>query len=102
MTSYDRIQGALKNLGYEISDTTVGNILRANGIEPAPERKNKTTWKTFLKAHWDVLTAVDFTTVEDWTPRGLVTFYLLFVMHVATRRVHFAGCMANPNTVQLM
>lgn len=49
---YDRIQGALANLGHEISDTTVGNILRDHGIEPAPQRKTKTTWATFLKAHW--------------------------------------------------
>ncbi|MFT4549974.1 MAG: putative transposase [Verrucomicrobiales bacterium] len=61
---YDRIQGALANLGHEISDTTVGNILRANGIEPAPERQRTTTWKTFLKAHWESIAAIDFTTVE--------------------------------------
>ncbi|MBW1770336.1 MAG: DDE-type integrase/transposase/recombinase [Deltaproteobacteria bacterium] len=93
---YDRIQGALANLGHEISDQTVGNILQENGIEPAPERKRQTTWKTFLKAHWDVLGAIDFTTIEVWTKGGLVTFYLLFVMEVATRRVHFAGCTVNP------
>lgn len=94
---YDRLQGALANLGHEISDTTVGNILRANGIEPAPERKRTTTWATFIKSHWDVLAAIDFTTVEVWTTRGLVTFYLLFVMELATRRVNFAGCHCNPN-----
>jgi hypothetical protein len=94
---YDRIQGALANLGYEISDTTVGNILRANGIEPVPDRKRQTTWVTFLKAHWDVLGAIDFTTIEVWTRGGLVTYYLLFVMEVATRRVHFAGCTPNPH-----
>ena len=93
---YDRIQGALSNIGHEISDTTVGNILRANGIEPAPERKRQTTWRTFLQAHWDVLGAIDFTTIEVWTKGGLVTFYLLFVMEVATRRVHFAGCSTSP------
>jgi len=96
----DRIQGALANLGHEISDTTVENILKAHGIEPAPERKRQTTqttWKTFLKAHWDVLASIDFTTVEVWTKGGLVTFYLLFVMELATRRVHFAGCTTNPN-----
>ena len=48
---YDRIQGALANVGYHISDTTVGNILKAHGIEPAPDLKRQTTWKTFLKAH---------------------------------------------------
>jgi putative transposase len=61
---YDRIQGALAKLGHQISDTTVGNLLKANGIEPAPDRQRKTSWKTFLKAHWEVLAAVDFTTVE--------------------------------------
>jgi putative transposase len=89
---YDRIQGALANLGYHISDQTVGNILKEHGIEPAPQRKRQTTWKTFLKAHWDVLAAIDFTTVEVWTKGGLVTYYLLFVMDVATRRVHLAAC----------
>jgi transposase InsO family protein len=94
---YDRIQGALVNLGHRVSDTTVGNILKAHGIEPAPRRKHQTTWKTFIKAHWDVLAAIDFTTVEVWTPRGLVTYYLLFVMEVAGRHVHLAGCTRNPN-----
>ena len=93
---YDRIQGALANLGHDLSDTSVGNILRAHGIEPAPERKRAPTWKTFLKAHWDVLAAVDFTTIEVWGLKGLVTMYLLFVMEVATRRVHFAGCTTSP------
>ena len=94
---YDRIQGALANLGHEISDTTVGNILKANGIEPAPERKKKTTWATFIRAHLDVLAAVDFTSIEVWTTRGLVTYYLLFVMELAPRRVKFAGCTCNPD-----
>ena len=94
---YDRIQGALANLGYQISDQTVGNILKAHGIEPAPDRKRQTTWKTFLKSHWDCLAAIDFTTIEAWTKGGLVTYYLLLVMHVATRRVHFAGCTPNPD-----
>jgi transposase InsO family protein len=43
------------------------------------------------------LGAVDFTTIEVWTAGGLVTFYLLFVMELATRRVHFAGCTPNPH-----
>ena len=36
---YDRIVGALANLGHAVSDQTVGNILRRHGIEPAPQRK---------------------------------------------------------------
>ena len=94
---YDRIQGALANLGHPVSDRTVGNILKAHGIEPAPDRKRQSTWKTFLAAHWDVLASIDFTTIEAWTKTGLVTYYLLFVMEIATRRVCFAGCTANPD-----
>ena len=93
---YDKIQGALANLGHKISDQTVGNILKEHGIEPAPERKRQTTWATFFKAHWDVLGSIDFTTIEVWTKGGLVTFYVLFVMEVATRRVYFGGCTTNP------
>jgi putative transposase len=94
---YDRIQGALANLGHSISDSTVGNILKAHGIEPAPDRKRQTSWRTFLRAHWDVLAAIDFTTIEVWTRKGLVTYYLLFVLELATRHVHFAGLTASPN-----
>ena len=96
---YDRIQGALRNLGHDMSDQTVGNILKDNGIEPAPERKRQSSamsWKTFLKSHWDVLGAIDFTTVEVWTAQGLTTYYLLFVMKLATRTVHFAGATVHP------
>ncbi len=93
---YDRIAGAVRNLGDDISDESVGNILRRQGIEPAPDRERSTSWSTFIKAHWHVLAAIDFTTVEVWTKDGLVTFYLLFVMELKTRRVHFAGCTVHP------
>ena len=93
---YDRIADALANVGHKVSDQTVGNVLKAHGIEPAPERKRTTTWSTFLKAHWDQLAAIDFTTVEVWTKSGLVTYYLLFAMRLATRQVCFLGCTPNP------
>ena len=96
---YDRIQGELAKVGYQISDTTIENILKSHGIEPAPTRKRTGSWATFLKAHWDVLAAIDFTTVEVWTKCGLVTYYLLFVMELKTRRVHFAGCTTSPGEV---
>ena len=99
---YDRIQGALANVGHKISDTTVGNILKAQGVEPAPDRKRQSSWKTFLKAHWEVLAAIDFTTVEVWTKGGLTTFYLLFVMELATRRVHLAGRTKNPDDLWMI
>ena len=95
---YDRIQGALANLGFHISDTTVGNILKAHGIEPAPERESHTAWRTFLAAHWDSIAAADFTTVEVWTRSGLVTFYVLVVMHLKTRRIEIAGATPHPNS----
>lgn len=99
---YNRIQGALANLGHKISDTAIGNILRQHGIEPAPDRKQQTSWKTFIQAHWNVLAAIDFTTIEVWTKSGLATFYLLFVMELSTRRVQFAGCTTNPEDGWMM
>ncbi|HUU97044.1 MAG TPA: helix-turn-helix domain-containing protein [Phycisphaerae bacterium] len=55
---YDRIQGALANLGYSVAPSTVANIMKEHGIDPAPERKRQTTWRTFLKARWDCLGAL--------------------------------------------
>jgi hypothetical protein len=63
---YTRIQGALYNVGHRVGRTTVADILKRNGIDPAPERGKRTTWSQFLKAHWDVLAAADFFTVEVW------------------------------------
>jgi hypothetical protein len=68
---YTRIQGALENLGHRVGRTTVANILKRNGIDPAPERGTRTTWSQFLRAHWEVLAAADFFTVEVWSLRGL-------------------------------
>ncbi len=57
---YDRIVGAMANLGYTLSDQTVGNILQRHGILPAPERKRTTTWTDFIRAHMAVLAGTDF------------------------------------------
>ena len=83
---YDRIVGAMANLGYTLSDETVGNILRRNGIPPAPERKHTTTWTDFIRAHMSVLAGTDFFTVEVLTLRGLVTYYVLFFILLESRR----------------
>ena len=64
---YDRIVGALANLGYRVSDQTVGNVLRHHGIEPAPKRKQNTTWRAFIESHMAVLAGIDFFTVEVLT-----------------------------------
>jgi putative transposase len=94
---YDRIVGALANLGYTISDQTVGNILKRHGIAPAPERKTTTTWKEFIRTHMAVLVATDFFTAEVWTLGGLVTYYVLFFIRLGTREVHVAGMTPHPN-----
>jgi putative transposase len=94
---YDRIVGALKHLGYRISDQTVGNILKRHGIPPAPHRQQTTTWKEFICTHMDVLVATDFFTTEVWTVYGLVTYYVLFFIHLATRKVHVAGLTPYPH-----
>jgi putative transposase len=99
---YDRIVGALANLGYIISDQTVGNILKRHGIPPAPERKTTTTWKEFIRTHMDVLVATDFFTAEVWTLGGLVTYYVLFFIHVGSRQVHIAGMTPHPNETWMM
>jgi transposase InsO family protein len=94
---YDRIVGALHHLGYTISDQTVGNILKRHGILPAPERKKTTTWKEFIRMHMDVLVATDFFTAEVWTTAGLVRYYVLFFIHLASRKVQVAGVTPHPD-----
>jgi transposase InsO family protein len=93
---YDRIVGAIANLGHVVSDQTVGNILRRYGIAPAPKRSQSTTWKQFIAAHMEVLAGTDFFTVEVLTWRGLVTYYVLFFLHLETRRVTLAGLTRHP------
>src|SRR6266581_8722326 len=94
---YTRIQGALANLSHKVGRGTIANVLKRNGIEPSPERSRRTPWSTFLKAHWKVLAASDFLTVEVWTGRGLVTHYLLFVISLADRVVNIAGITIRPD-----
>jgi putative transposase len=94
---YDRIVGALANLGYTVSDQTVGNILKRHGMPPAPEPKTTTTWTEFIRTHMDVLVATDFFTAEVWTLGGLVTYYVLFFLHLGSRKIHVAGITPHPN-----
>src|SRR6202048_849733 len=94
---YDRISGALANLGYEISDQTVGNVLRRHGLPPASERKRTGTWAAFIRTHVALLAGTDFFTAEVLTLRGLVTYYVLFFIHLESRRVYVAGITVHPN-----
>jgi putative transposase len=99
---YTRIQGALGNLGHRVGRGTVANVLKRSGIEPSPERGKRTTWSTFLKAHWQVFAASDFLTVEVWTGRGLVTHYLLFVVSLADRVVDLVGITTRPDEAWML
>ncbi len=94
---YDRIQGALANVGHTISDQAIGNILKRNGIPPAPTRSRNTTWADFIKTHAESIVAADFFTAEVLSSGGPVTFYVLFFVHLATRRVHVAGVTEHPD-----
>jgi putative transposase len=92
---YTRIQGALKNVGHRVGRSMIARILRASGIPPVPERP--TSWQTFLRAYWGEIAGADFFTTEVWTWRGLVTFYTLFVIELASRRVQVLGSTPHPD-----
>ena len=93
---YDRIAGALSNVGHHVSDQTIGNVLRRHGIPTAPKRSQSTTWKDFISAHMTVLAGSDFFTVEVLTWRGLATYYVLFFLSLETRRITLAGITPHP------
>ena len=65
---YRRIQGALSNLGHKLARSTIADFLERHGIEPAPERSRKTTWKELLTRHWELIVASDFFTIEGQGP----------------------------------
>lgn len=94
---YRRIQGALSNLGHECARSTIADILRRHGIEPAPERNRKTTWTEFLKRHWELIVSADFFTTEIWTAKGLTRYLVLFFIDLSTRKVEIAGIASRAN-----
>jgi len=94
---YRRIQGALSNLGHQLARSTIADMLRRHGIEPAPERSRKTTWKEFLTQHWELIVAADFFTVEVWTASGLKRFLVLLFLDLSSRKVEIAGVAASAN-----
>jgi len=92
---YCRIQGELRKLGHQVAASTIGKVLKHHGIRPAPDRP--TSWRTFLRAHWGEVAGMDFFTTEVWTPRGLATYYVLFLIDLRTRRAHIAGLTTRPD-----
>ena len=88
---YDRMVGALTNLGYTISDQTVGNILKRHGIPPAPERKKTMTWRECIRIHLAMLGATDFFSSEIWTWLRFVLSTLLSFISPNCRKIHVAS-----------
>jgi len=99
---YTRIQGALCNLGHEVGRGTIANVLKREGIEPAPQRSKRTPWSVFLKAHWRTIVAADFFTAEVWTLKGLITHYVLFIIELAKRIVHILGITTHPDEAWML
>ncbi|MGI9074895.1 MAG: integrase core domain-containing protein [Bryobacteraceae bacterium] len=83
--------------GHKIARSTIADILNRHGIEPAPERSRKTTWKQFLARDCELIVAADFFTVEVWTSRGLKRFIVLFLIDLSTRKVEIAGIAFSAN-----
>ena len=99
---YTRILGALSNLSIKIGRGTIQRILKDHLIEPAPIRKKRISWSTFLKAHWRGLAASDSFTVEVWSLKGLLTFYVLFVIDLSTRRIDICGMTTRPDELWML
>ena len=93
---YGHITGELKGLGYDVHWQTVRRVMLDHGLLPDPERPYKSTWKEFLKSHWESLAACDFFSVEAWGLKGLTRYLVFFVIDVATRRVQIAGIHEDP------
>lgn len=91
---YEKLEGEMRKLGFEVSYITIRNVLQRHGILPAPER-SRSSWRHFLNHYKDQFLACDFFTVETLT---LKTLYVLFFIEHATRRVYLAGCTAHPDT----
>jgi putative transposase len=95
---YTKIRDALRvGLKIEIGRTTVAAILNEAGIEPAPEREKKRTWKQFMRSHWDTLYACDFFAVEALGIFGPVRYMVFFVIELRTRAVEIAGIRVDPD-----
>lgn len=88
---YYGIEGQMKNLGYKMSRTTIGRVLARRGFDPDPKVRKKTTWKEFIRSHWESLAAIDFFTVEIHTWYGLARYMVLFAVELKSRKVEITG-----------
>jgi transposase InsO family protein len=91
--------GSAVQSGAWVGRGTIAEILARHGIEPAPERERKASWKEFLTQHWDLIVAADFFTIEACTRRGLQRFFILFFMELSTRKVEIAGIASSASSL---
>ena len=98
---YGKLQGALHDIGFKyVSKDTVKRLLKKHGIPPKKDRMDYSSWHEFIKTHMDVLFATDFFTIDIVDiSRGLKvrTYYVLFFIHLGTRKVHVAGITEHPD-----
>jgi hypothetical protein len=99
---YGHIHGELEGLGYDVSWQTVRRVMLDHGLLPDPDKPYKTTWKMFLKSHWESIAAADFFTVEAWRMGGLQRFLVFFVLELSTRKVEIVGIHARPCETQML
>jgi len=92
LRGYRRIHSELTKLGVTVAQSTVWEILRAVGIDPAPRRSGP-TWRQFMHAQAAGILAVDFFHVDTMLLKRL--YVLVFIEH-GTRRLHLGGVTANP------
>src|SRR5262245_7121241 len=86
---------AESDVGHRVGRSTMRRLPKSAGLPPVPQRP--TSWQTFLNAHWGSIAAADFFTTEVWTWQGLVTYYTVFVIDLASRRVRILGSTPHPD-----
>ena len=90
-------RAALREIATIATPDTLRRILKAAGLPPVPQRP--TSWQTFLNAHWGDIAGADFFTTEVWTWQGLVTYYTVFIIDLASRRVQILGSTPHPGAL---
>jgi putative transposase len=93
---YTRLRDVMRSLGHEVGRSTIQQLLKEHGLDPAPRRQRQLSWREFLRAHWGAIAACDFFTVEVLTLHGLVRYHLFFVIDLASRRVEICGITSQP------
>ena len=76
--------------------------MKDHGLLDDPDPERKISWSTFLRSHWESISACDFFTVEAWGLRGLTRYLVFFVIDLATRLVQIAGIHVDPCETQML